>query len=53
VPNTFDIEFQKRYVKALYPGCETISWKHVGVTRADRLWDGKKKNLPSTKGNPP
>jgi len=35
VPVILGMDFQKEHVKAIYPGCEAVSWNHGGLTKAD------------------
>jgi len=46
------MDSQKEHVKAIYLGCETVSWNHGGFTKAENAWDGKKKEPSPVKGNP-
>jgi len=52
VPVILGMDFQKEHVKAIYPGCETVSRNHGGFTKAENAWDGKKKEPNPMKGNP-
>jgi len=52
VPVILGMDFQNEHVKAIYPGCETVSWNHGGCTKAENAWDGKKKEPNPVKGNP-
>jgi len=35
VPVILGMDFQKKHVKAIYPGCETVASNHGGPTRAE------------------
>jgi len=52
VPVILGMELQKEHFKVIYPGCETVSRNHGGVTKAENAWDGKKKEPNPVKGNP-
>jgi len=52
VPVILGMDFQREHVKAIYPGCETVSWNHGSFTKAENAWDGKKKEANPVKGNP-
>jgi len=52
VPVMLGMDFQKEHVKATYPGCATVSWNHIGFTKAENAWDGKKKEPNPVRGNP-
>jgi len=52
VPVILVKDFQKQHVKTFYPCCETVAWNHGGLTKAENLWGGKKKELNPVKGNP-
>jgi len=52
VPVILGMDFQKKHVKAFYPGCETVAWNHGGLTKAENACDGKKKDPDPVKGSP-
>eukprot|EP00170_Pyropia_yezoensis_P005150 contig_21047_g5164 len=52
VPLILGLDFQKDYVKAIYPGSEAVLWANGDLTYAKRSWDGKKPKALPVRGNP-
>jgi len=52
VPVILAMDFQRENAKAIFPRCETVSWNHGGLNRAENAWDGQKKEPNPVNCNP-
>lgn len=52
VPVILGMDFQKRYVAAIYPGVETVRWHDGTLTEALRVWEGQHQPAPDRRGKP-
>lgn len=46
VPVILGMDFQKEYVKAIYPGTDAVLWYDGSLTSAVRAWTGKEQAAP-------